>query len=80
MFAPGAAYRARLRRMIDRFDPAAIEEELKSSSAIGTLLVGRARRQAVGALPETPSRNRQSAETRFLGEIGADFRDAYEEE
>ena len=26
--------------MIDRFDPAALEEELKSSSTIGTLLAG----------------------------------------
>ncbi len=31
---------AALRRMIDRFDPAVIEEELKSNSAIGTLLSG----------------------------------------
>ncbi|TIT77724.1 MAG: type VI secretion system-associated FHA domain protein TagH, partial [Mesorhizobium sp.] len=31
---------AALRRMIDRFDPAAIEEELKSNSALGNLLSG----------------------------------------
>ncbi|UVK38450.1 type VI secretion system-associated FHA domain protein TagH [Mesorhizobium sp. AR10] len=69
-----------LRRMIDRFDPAAIEEELKSSSAIGTLLTG-GRGAKLWELYQKRHREiAQSAETRFLGEIGTDFRDAYEEE
>ncbi|TIL76872.1 MAG: type VI secretion system-associated FHA domain protein TagH [Mesorhizobium sp.] len=69
-----------LRRMIDRFDPAAIEEELKSSSAIGTLLSG-GRRARLWELYQKRHREiAQSAESSFLGEIGADFRDAYEEE
>ncbi|RWP00953.1 MAG: type VI secretion system-associated FHA domain protein TagH [Mesorhizobium sp.] len=69
-----------LRRMIDRFDPAAIEEELKSSSAIGTLLSG-GRGAKLWELYQKRHREiAQSAESSFLGEIGADFRDAYEEE
>ncbi|TPO11121.1 type VI secretion system-associated FHA domain protein TagH [Mesorhizobium sp. B1-1-5] len=71
---------AALRRMIDRFDPAAIEEELKSSSAIGNLLAG-GRNAKLWELYQKRHRDiAQSAESSFLGEIGADFRDAYEEE
>jgi type VI secretion system protein ImpI len=69
-----------LRRMIDRFDPAAIEEELKSSSAIGTLLSGGRGAKLWELYQKRHHEIAQSAETRFLGEIGADFRDAYEEE
>lgn len=69
-----------LRRMIDRFDPAALEEELKSSSAIETLLSG-GRGAKLWELYQKRHREiAASAEERFLGEIGADFRDAYEEE
>lgn len=69
-----------LRRMIDRFDPATIEEELKSNSAIGTLLSG-GRGAKLWELYQKRHREiAQSAESSFLGEIGADFRDAYEEE
>lgn len=71
---------AALRRMIDRFDPAAIEEELKSNSAIGNLLSG-GRNAKLWELYQKRHRDiAQSAESSFLGEIGADFRDAYEEE
>lgn len=71
---------AALRRMIDRFDPAAIEEELKSNSAIGNLLAG-GRNAKLWELYQKRHRDiAQGAESSFLGEIGADFRDAYEEE
>ncbi|RAZ92496.1 type VI secretion system-associated FHA domain protein TagH [Mesorhizobium hawassense] len=71
---------AALRRMIDRFDPAAIEEELKSNSALGNLLSG-GRSAKLWELYQRRHRDiAQSAESSFLGEIGADFRDAYEEE
>ncbi|ODT06069.1 MAG: type VI secretion protein [Mesorhizobium sp. SCN 65-20] len=69
-----------LRRMIDRFDPAALEEELKQSSSLETLLAG-GRGAKLWELYK--KRHREiaiSAETRFMGEIGADFRNAYEEE
>ncbi len=69
-----------LRRMIDRFDPAALEEELKSSSGIGTLLAGGKSAKLWELYQKRHREIAQSAETRFLGEIGADFRDAYEEE
>ncbi|MER9423559.1 type VI secretion system-associated FHA domain protein TagH [Mesorhizobium sp. M0317] len=69
-----------LKRMIDRFDPAAIEQELKSGSAIGNLLTG-GRGAKLWELYQKRHREiAHSAETRFLGEIGADFRDAYEED
>jgi type VI secretion system protein ImpI len=69
-----------LKRMIDRFDPAAIEQELKSNSAIGNLLTG-GRGAKLWELYQKRHREiAHSAETRFLGEIGADFRDAYEED
>ncbi|RJT40567.1 type VI secretion system-associated FHA domain protein TagH [Mesorhizobium waimense] len=71
---------AALRQMIDRFDPAMIEEELKSNSAIGTLLSG-GRGAKLWELYQKRHREiAESAEKSFLGEIGADFRDAYEEE
>ncbi|MFA6220646.1 MAG: type VI secretion system-associated FHA domain protein TagH [Erythrobacter sp.] len=71
---------AALRRMVDRFEPAAIEEELKSNSAIGTLLSG-GRGARLWELYQKRHREiAESAEKSFLGEIGADFRDAYEEE
>lgn len=69
-----------LRRMIDRFDPAVLEEELKSSSTIETLLAG-GRGAKLWELYQ--KRHREiavSAESRFMGDIGADFRNAYEEE
>ena len=69
-----------LRRMIDRFAPEAIEQELKANSSLGTLLSG-GRSAKLWELYQKRHREiAQSAETRFLGEIGADFRDAYEEE
>ena len=71
---------AALRRMIDRFDPAALEEELKSSSTIETLLAG-GRGAKLWELYQKRHREiAASAESRFLGDIGADFRNAYEEE
>lgn len=69
-----------LRRMIDRFDPAAIEEELKSSSAIETLLAGGRSAKLWELYQKRHQEIATSAESRFMGEIGADFRDAYEEE
>ncbi|MFH1797138.1 MAG: type VI secretion system-associated FHA domain protein TagH [Pseudomonadota bacterium] len=69
-----------LRRMIDRFDPEAIEEELKSNSTLGTLLSGGRSAKLWELYRKRHREIAQSAETRFLGEIGADFRDAYEEE
>ena len=69
-----------LRRMIDRFDPAALEEELKSGSSIETILAGGRGAKLWELYRKRHREIAQSAENRFLGEIGADFRNAYEEE
>jgi len=70
-----------LRRMIDRFDPAAIEEELLKGGSGGSSLLPGSRASKLWQLYQKRHREiAQSAENRFLGEIGADFRDAYEEE
>ncbi|GAA2871331.1 type VI secretion system-associated FHA domain protein TagH [Aminobacter niigataensis] len=69
-----------LRRMIDRFDPVALEEELKSSSSIETLLAGGRGAKLWDLYKKRHREIAVSAETRFMGEIGADFRNAYEEE
>lgn len=69
-----------LRRMIDRFDPAALEEELKSSSSLETLLAGGRGAKLWELYKKRHREIAVSAETRFMGEIGADFRNAYEEE
>ena len=71
---------AALRRMVDRFDPATLEKELEALGLLETLLAG-GRRAKLWELYQKRFREiAQSAETRFLGEVGADFRDAYEEE
>lgn len=69
-----------LRRMIDRFDPASIEEELKSSSAVGTLLSGGRGAKLWELYSKRHREISMNAESRFLGDVGADFRNAYEEE
>jgi type VI secretion system protein ImpI len=72
---------AALRRMIDRFDPAALEEELLKTGSGGSSLLPGGRASKLWQLYQKRHREiAQSAENRFLGEIGADFRDAYEEE
>ncbi|MBA9034717.1 type VI secretion system-associated FHA domain protein TagH (plasmid) [Rhizobium leguminosarum] len=70
---------AALARMIDRFDPAALESELKSQSTWDAVLAG-GRRAKLWELYEKRYREiARNASTRFLGEIGSDFRDGYEE-
>ena len=64
--------------MLDRFDPAALEAELKELSRIGTLLAGGRRAKLWELYEERYREIAKSAENRFLGEVGADFRDAYE--
>ena len=78
--APGAARRRRCGRLIDRFDPAALEKELEALGLLETLLAG-GRRAKLWELYQKRFREiAQSAETQFLGEVGADFREAYERE
>jgi type VI secretion system protein ImpI len=71
---------AALRRMIDRFSPDVLEKELEALGLLETLLAG-GRRAKLWELYQKRFRDiAQSAETRFLGEVGADFREAYETE
>jgi type VI secretion system protein ImpI len=71
---------AALRRMVDRFNPAMLEKELEAMGLLEKLLAG-GRRAKLWELYEKRFREiAESAETRFLGEVGADFRDAYETE
>lgn len=73
------AVQAALRRMVDRFDPAEIEKELSEMGLIETWLAG-GRGAKLWHLYEQRYRDMaKSAEDRFLGEIGADFRQAYED-
>lgn len=69
---------AALRQMIDRFDPAELEEELKDIGRLEALLAGGKRAKLWEAYEERYRQIAQSAEERFLGEVGSDFRDAYE--
>ncbi|MEI5677258.1 MULTISPECIES: type VI secretion system-associated FHA domain protein TagH [unclassified Mesorhizobium] len=69
-----------LRHMIDRFDPATIEAELKSHSKADVLLAGGRRAKLWDLYLQRHREIATNAETRFMGEIGADFRNAYEQE
>ncbi len=69
---------AALRRMIDRFDPAELEEELKDVGTLEALLAGGRRAKLWEAYEERYRNIAKSAEERFLGDVGSDFRDAYE--
>jgi type VI secretion system protein ImpI len=72
------ALQAALRRMIDRFDPAEIEAEMEQAGRMKAFLAG-GRKALLWQLYEERYREiAEAAEERFLGEVGADFRDAYE--
>ena len=73
-----AALQAALRRMIDKFDPAAIEKELEDTGLLETLIAGGQSAKLWQLYQERYEEIARAAEERFLGEIGADFRDAYE--
>ena len=67
-----------LRQMIDRFDPAAIEAEIEAAGLIKSLLAGGRNAKLWQLYNDRYKDIARSAEDRFLGEVGADFRDAYE--
>lgn len=69
---------ASLRRMIERFDPEEIEREMEAAGRLRAILAG-----GRGALLWQLYRERfqsiaKAAEDRFLGEVGSDYREAYE--
>jgi type VI secretion system protein ImpI len=72
------AVQSALRRMIDRFDPAEIEREAEAEGLMKALLSG-GRSARLWQLYTDHYRDiARAAEDRFLGEVGSDFRDAYE--
>lgn len=72
------ALQAALRRMIDRFDPEEIEKAMADVGLLESLIAG-GRSAKLWRLYEERYRDiARSAEDQFLGEVGADFRDAYE--
>lgn len=72
------ALQAALRRMIDRFDPAAFEREVEKAGRMQALLAGGRSAKLWDLYVERYRTIAAAAEERFLGEVGADFRDAYE--
>jgi len=73
-----SALQMALRRMIDRFDPEEIERDLDEAGRLETLLAG-GRSAKLWQLYEEKFRDiAKAAEERFLGDVGSDFRDAYE--
>lgn len=72
------AIQSALRRMIDRFDPASVEKDLEDLGMLESLLSGGRNAKLWKAYTDRYKDIARAAEDRFLGEVGADFRDAYE--
>jgi type VI secretion system protein ImpI len=72
------ALQSALRRMIDQFDPKQIETEFADSGLFEALLAGGRSAQLWSAYEERYQDIARAAEERFLGEVGENFRDAYE--
>lgn len=72
------AIQSALRRMIDRFDPAEVEKDLVATGRIEALLSGGRNAKLWKAYTDRYKDIARAAEDRFLGEVGADFRNAYE--
>lgn len=69
---------AALRRMIDRFDPEAVETELEAAGRLRAILAGGRSALLWQLYRERFKAMAKAAEDRFLGEVGGDYRDAYE--
>ncbi|UYV37348.1 type VI secretion system-associated FHA domain protein TagH [Rhodobacteraceae bacterium D3-12] len=72
------ALQAALRRMIDRFDPEEIEKEAENLGLLEKLIAGGKSAKMWDMYEEHYRDLAKSAEEQFLGEVGADFREAYE--
>lgn len=71
---------AALRRMIDRFDPALFEAEVEDVGLLKAMVAGSRSARLWETYGERYREMAKAAEDRFLGEVGADFREAYENE
>lgn len=72
------ALQSALRRMIDHFDPEVIAAEMETTGLLEALLAGGRSAKLWQLYEERYREIAQAAEDRFLGEVGAEFRDAYE--
>jgi len=72
------ALQSALRKMIDKFDPEEIEREMDDTGLLEALIAGGRSAKLWQLYEERYQDIASAAEERFLGEIGADFRDAYE--
>jgi type VI secretion system protein ImpI len=71
---------AALRRMVDRFDPALFEAEVEDVGMLKALVAGSRSARLWQLYADRYREIAKAAEDRFLGEVGADFREAYENE
>ncbi|HUF55228.1 MAG TPA: type VI secretion system-associated FHA domain protein TagH [Thermohalobaculum sp.] len=76
--ATWAGIQTALRRMIDRFDPGALERELEQVPTLDRLFSGGRRAKLWEIYGRRYREIAKNAEDRFMGDAGADFRDAYE--
>lgn len=72
------ALQTSLRRMIDRFDPEEIEKDMDETGLLEKLIAGGRSAKMWQLYQDRYREIARSAEEQFLGEIGQDFRDAYE--
>ena len=73
------ALQVSLRRMIDRFDPAEIERAMEDDGLLESLLSGGRSAKLWKLYQDRYAEIAEAAENRFLGEVGSEFRDAYEQ-
>lgn len=72
------ALQSSLRRMVDRFDPAEIERQMEDTGLMGRLMAGGRSAKLWQLYNERYAEIARAAEEQFLGEVGPDFRSAYE--
>ncbi|SDE43844.1 type VI secretion system-associated FHA domain protein TagH [Ruegeria marina] len=72
------ALQTALRRMIDKFDPEEIERELAETGLLEKLIAGGRSAKMWQLYQERYREIARAAEEQFLGEVGHDFREAYE--
>jgi type VI secretion system protein ImpI len=72
------AVQTALRRMIDKFDPEAFEQETEKAGLMKSMLAGGRKAHLWQLYIDRYAEIAKAAEGQFLGEVGADFRDAYE--
>ncbi|WP_300042638.1 type VI secretion system-associated FHA domain protein TagH [uncultured Paracoccus sp.] len=73
-----AGLQTALRRMIDRFDPEQLEKAMADVGLLESLIAGGRSAKLWRLYEERYREIARAAEDQFLGEVGADFREAYE--